>query len=108
MSFLHTPRKGALGGEGSAVDMARCRVSVQENSRWPSFHQCWKAVAVTVDGIGYCNTHSPKAEATRDKAREDRYRAKEEQAKQRRVSWGLKDATTEQLRAELARREAKP
>lgn len=49
---------------------------------------------------GWCKQHHPTAVAARDKARTDMYLARDEA----RVKRGLRDATIDQLRAEMNRR----
>lgn len=105
MSNLHTPRKGALGADGSPVDMARCRVSVHDGGRWSSFHQCRLSKKVERDGIGYCTKHDPENAKRRDAARAKAREDKDRWEREHRVRWALQDATIEQLQAEIARRE---
>lgn len=65
-----------------AVDMARCRAQVYEPvSR--NFGQCARKKAVEVDGVGYCNQHSPSAQKRRNEARLEREAAEQRQRDRR-------------------------
>ena len=86
----------------ASIDTSRCRASVHDSGRGVGFHQCGRRPA---KDKRLCRQHSPEAQAERDKKRGDKYQFDLEHAKQHRIRWGLKDATVEQLREELASRD---
>ena len=91
------------GAYGASFDDGRCAASVWSAGRGASRHQCSRRPQ---KGTDWCRTHAPGAQEARDKAASDRYHATVAFRKDRRVLRGLREATDEQLRAEIARREA--
>lgn len=59
---------------GYRVDKTRCRAAVHEAGRRVGFHQCNRNPKVTVDGLGFCNQHSPEAEKVRKSREEEKDR----------------------------------
>jgi 23S rRNA G2069 N7-methylase RlmK/C1962 C5-methylase RlmI len=65
-------------------DPTRCRASVADGGRSPSFHQCNRKAKVERDvlhngqrlRLAYCNTHDPVAVAVKRAAQEAQWRAK--------------------------------
>ena len=80
-----------------------CAASVYWEERGGGWRQCSRRPQ---KGTDWCGTHAPGAQEARDKAASDRYHATVAFRKDRRVLRGLREATDEQLRAEIARREA--
>lgn len=71
------------------------------------FSGCERKGSVENGGKLYCKQHDPAAVAARQAAADAAYKAKGEDNYRHAVAMGLACATVEQLRAELARREAK-
>jgi len=67
---------------------------------------CARRGVVERDGKPYCKQHDPEQANARRAASYAEWQAKVAADTQRRVCWGLSSATVEQLRDELARREA--
>jgi hypothetical protein len=59
-----------------AIALDKCRASVHDNGRWPSFHQCTRKSVVMrcVDGAeyGFCKLHDPEAVAAKQKAQREK------------------------------------
>lgn len=83
-------------------DKPRC-----SEEMWRGFRssRCTRAATVQRDGRGYCAQHDPERVKARWEAAQRRAEEKAAEERARRVRWGLRDATVEELRAELARRE---
>lgn len=85
------------------VDSTRCLASVADDGRSAGYHQCGSKVRI--DGK-WCKLHSPEGEKARRERSQARYRAIEQRRRSSRVIWGLRDATDDELMAEVKRRKS--
>ena len=99
MTFKYKPH----GLYARPISPARCPASVPNGGRSPGFHQCSRKPAA---GGEWCHQHDPETVRKRDAARAIRWKEEEAAVKRARVSRGLGEATVDELRTELAKREA--
>jgi hypothetical protein len=97
MTRIYTPNPNLMQAR---PDPKRCPAAVP--SVGVGFHQCSRKRGDHPDG--WCSTHDPAKVAERDREKRKRYLDREERERQMRIAVGLREATVEQLRAELKRR----
>jgi len=86
----------------STNEQPRCCESVYKLHRR---YQCTRPGSIERDGQHYCKQHDPQAKKARREATANEYDARLEHEQKYKIAAGLRDATVEQLRAELERRE---
>lgn len=97
-----TSRYTPYGAFQPKPNLERCPAAVHEQGRGVGFYQCSRKRGKHPEG--WCSTHDPENEKKRREESTKRYYEQQEKDKQKRIMWGLADATVEQLEAELKRR----
>jgi hypothetical protein len=88
---------------GTCEDITRCIGEVQLAGGF-RFGQCTRKRGHGPDGL-WCKQHDPEVVAARDRARSQKWADDRAAERRRGVEFGLREATVEQLEAELKRRQ---
>lgn len=110
MSEPMTPEKARAtryGRTGAITyDPGKCVARVASDSRFPTYYQCERRNGLGPHGL-YCATHDPAAAERRRAKSQAKWEADREAERRYRIAAGLSDASLDELRAEIARREGK-